>query len=92
LSNELKPGARTPLANPPGRSASLPVGASAISAQNATDRKRDQLCLLVNSRNPIITVETGEEQRFIALLQQVVARLGIPLYSWSVTPRGIRHR
>jgi AAA+ superfamily predicted ATPase len=85
LSNELKPGARTPLANPPARSASLPVGASGTSAQNATDRKRDQLCLLVNSRNPIITVETGEEQRFIALLQQVVARLGIPLYSWSVT-------
>jgi AAA+ superfamily predicted ATPase len=39
----------------------------------------------VNSRNPIITVETGEEQRFIALLQRVVERLGIPLYTWSVT-------
>jgi len=47
--------------------------------------KRDQLCLLVNSRNPIITVESGEEQRLFALLESVAERLTIPLYTWSVT-------
>jgi hypothetical protein len=49
------------------------------------DGKRDQLCLLINSRNPIITVETTEEQRFTALLERVGDRLTIPLYTWSVT-------
>jgi AAA+ superfamily predicted ATPase len=47
--------------------------------------KRDQLCLLVNSRNPIITVETTEEQRISALLERVAELLGVPLYTWSVT-------
>jgi hypothetical protein len=32
--------------------------------------KREQLCLLLNSRNPIITVETNEEQRFSELLER----------------------
>jgi AAA+ superfamily predicted ATPase len=47
--------------------------------------KRDQLCLLVNSRNPIITVETSEEQRLCSLLERVAEQLGVPLYAWSVT-------
>ena len=47
--------------------------------------KRDELCLLVNPRNPIITVETSEEHRFSALLERVAERLTIPLYTWSVT-------
>jgi AAA+ superfamily predicted ATPase len=51
----------------------------------ALDAKRDQLCLLINSRNPIITVETNEEQRFSELLERVATRLAIPLYTWSVT-------
>jgi hypothetical protein len=49
------------------------------------DVKRDQLCLLINSRNPIITVETSEEQRFSFLLERVASRFAIPLYTWSVT-------
>jgi AAA+ superfamily predicted ATPase len=47
--------------------------------------KRDDLELLVNSRNPIVTVETGEEPRFVELLERVAVDLGIPLYVWSVT-------
>jgi ATP-dependent 26S proteasome regulatory subunit len=43
------------------------------------------LALLVNSRNPIVTVETSEEQRLSALLERVAEELGIPLYVWSVT-------
>jgi AAA+ superfamily predicted ATPase len=47
--------------------------------------KRDQLCLLINSRNPIITVESNEEQRVCVLLERASAQLGVPLYVWSVT-------
>lgn len=47
--------------------------------------KKDELALLVNSRNPIVSVESGEEQRFTALLEQVAAQLQVPLYVWSVT-------
>src|SRR5579885_2749345 len=39
--------------------------------------KRDDLELLVNSRNPIVTVETGEEPRFVELLERVAVDLGI---------------
>jgi AAA+ superfamily predicted ATPase len=62
-----------------------PVSLAASAPENALDAKRDQLCLLINSRNPIITVETSEEQRFSALLERVAERLAIPLYTWSVT-------
>src|SRR6516225_6377275 len=47
--------------------------------------KRDELELLINSRNPIVTVETSEEQRLVALLERVTADLQIPLFVWSVT-------
>jgi len=43
------------------------------------------LRLLINSRHPIITVETPEEERVEALLLDVAADLGVPLYEWSVT-------
>jgi SpoVK/Ycf46/Vps4 family AAA+-type ATPase len=43
------------------------------------------LRLLINSRHPIITVETPEEDRVEALLLDVAAELGVPLYEWSVT-------
>ncbi len=39
----------------------------------------------VNSRHPIITVETPEEERFKQLLLEVAAELGVPMYEWSVT-------
>ena len=47
--------------------------------------KCDQLSLLINSRNPIITVESSEEQRFWGLLERVAEQLSVPLYVWSVT-------
>lgn len=47
--------------------------------------KHDELRLLINSRNPIITVETTEEQHFEELLVSVASELGVPLYEWSVT-------
>jgi ATP-dependent 26S proteasome regulatory subunit len=75
LSNDAKPLPRAPLSIP----ARTPTAGAAL------DAKRDQLCLLINSRNPIITVETNEEQRFTELLERVATRLTIPLYTWSVT-------
>ena len=69
MSNEVKPVTRAP----------LPSGGAVSSAAV------NQLALLINSRNPMITVETGEEQRFLAVLEAVAAQLGIPLYIWSVT-------
>src|SRR5580693_1311289 len=47
--------------------------------------KHDELRLLVNSRHPIITVETAEEERFELLLMELAAELAVPLYEWSVT-------
>ncbi len=47
--------------------------------------KHDELRLLVNSRHPIITVETPEEERFEQMLLEVAMELGVPFYEWSVT-------
>ncbi len=47
--------------------------------------KKDELRLLVNSRQPIIAVETAEEQRIEELLAEVASELNIPLFVWSVT-------
>jgi ATP-dependent 26S proteasome regulatory subunit len=43
------------------------------------------LSLLINSRNPIITVESSEEQRFIGIVERVAEQLSVPLYIWSIT-------
>ncbi len=47
--------------------------------------RQDELRLLVNSRHPIITVETTEEERLERLLADVAAELDVPFYTWSVT-------
>ena len=47
--------------------------------------KRDELRLLINSRNPIIAVETAEEDRLVRLLTELAVELCIPFYTWSVT-------
>ncbi|HEV8383704.1 MAG TPA: AAA family ATPase [Candidatus Acidoferrales bacterium] len=47
--------------------------------------KRDELRLLVNSRHPIIAVETSEEARIEALLEDVAAELDVPFFTWSIT-------
>jgi ATP-dependent 26S proteasome regulatory subunit len=81
LSNDLKPPTRMPAANPQGAGAP----SCATRAGKADGAKSDQLSLLINSRNPIITVETSEEQRFFGLLDRVAGQLGVPLYIWGVT-------
>jgi len=47
--------------------------------------KRDELPLLVNSRHPIIAVETSEEKRIEDMLSDVAAELEIPFFTWTVT-------
>ncbi len=63
----------------------VPAAPSAGFASAALGAKREELVLMVNSRNPIVTVETSEELRFSGLLERVAEELGIPLYVWSVT-------
>src|SRR5437588_7252845 len=58
-------------------------GSGATRAKQAN--KHDEMRLLINSRHPIITVETPEEERLEALLLDVATELGVPLYEWSVT-------
>jgi hypothetical protein len=50
-----------------------------------SEDKRDELCLLINSRHPIITVETSEETRLEQTLFEVSSELDVPLFTWSVT-------
>ena len=91
MSNEVKS------QNPPqiltgtlSRTAGSPVrggdtGVPPMKAAQAPQNKHDELRLLVNSRHPIITAETPEEERLEALLFDVTSEMGVPLYEWSVT-------
>ena len=47
------------------------------------DSKHDDLRLLINSHNPIITVETTEEDRLKELLLMIATELDVSLYIWS---------
>jgi ATP-dependent 26S proteasome regulatory subunit len=81
LSNDPKgvPSSQT-LTQTPNTLASLPLKSPAL-RQN----KHDELRLMINSRHPIITIETPEEERAEQLLLEVSADLAAPLYTWSVT-------
>jgi ATP-dependent 26S proteasome regulatory subunit len=54
--------------------------------------KRDELLLLINSRHPILTIETTEEERVEQLLLEVATQLAVPLFTWSVTTGLARFR
>ena len=60
-----------------------PVDRSQSSLPSA--RQCDELALLINSRTPIVAVETSEEARLEHLLSAVATKLGVGLYAWSVT-------
>jgi SpoVK/Ycf46/Vps4 family AAA+-type ATPase len=64
-----------------------PSGAAGANSgrSSAPASKLDELRLLVNSRHPIITVETPEEERLDTLLMSVATDLDVPLYTWSIT-------
>jgi hypothetical protein len=47
--------------------------------------KHDELQILINSRTPIITVETREEDRLEKLLLAIATQMAVPFYTWSVS-------
>lgn len=49
-----------------------------------------ELALLIQSRYPIVYVETWEEERVEALLRKVAQKMKVPLYVWTVTSGLVR--
>jgi ATP-dependent 26S proteasome regulatory subunit len=45
----------------------------------------EQLKLLIEADNPIISIETPDEPRAVRIVRAVAASMGVPLYEWSVT-------
>jgi ATPase family protein associated with various cellular activities (AAA) len=87
LSNE--PKIAGPMA-PPWPGSSAPAGSASpvttvAPAAAARPNKHDELRLLVNSRHPIISVETAEEERVEKLLFDVASEMNVPFFTWSVT-------
>ena len=68
-----------------GTPAVLAGAATGLQSRARALSKHDEVRLLINSRHPIITVETPEEERLEALLLDVATELGVPLFEWSVT-------
>jgi AAA+ superfamily predicted ATPase len=85
LSNELKGPSGTALPAHPLKPPVAPGAGVITVGREKQPNKHDELRLLINSRHPILTVETSEEERFESLLVDVAAELGVPLYEWSVT-------
>jgi len=72
--------------NPPTKLDSHHANRAASRDQPSTHAaRRDELRLLINSRHPILTIETTEEDRAEQLLVEVATDLGVPLFTWSVT-------
>jgi hypothetical protein len=71
----------------PKRAAAAGAPSETAGGVNATPKlnKHDEFRLLVNSRHPIITVQTTEEERLELMLREVAAELEVPLYEWTVT-------
>jgi ATP-dependent 26S proteasome regulatory subunit len=85
LSNELKGSSGTPVTPQPLKPPASTSKNTGGPGSDARPNKHDELRLLINSRHPIITVETPEEERFELLLVDVATELAVPLYEWSVT-------
>ncbi len=85
MSNDVKPPQRPWQAAAPPSAATAGTPGPGLKPWEGSNSKRDELSLLIHSRNPIITVETSEEQRFSALLERVAEEVGIAIYVWSVT-------
>jgi len=80
LSNDPKIAFPSMLAAPP-INASLSTPTQAFRPEGARPNKHDELRLLVNSRHPIITIETPEEERVEEILFDIVTEMGVPLYT-----------
>ncbi len=85
MSNEVKGSASTEVPPPAPNASAAAGGGVSAPARSRPPNKHDELLLLINSRHPIITVETLEEERLEVLLTDVAIELEVPLYEWSVT-------
>jgi AAA+ superfamily predicted ATPase len=85
LSNELRSPGLGKTAVPVAATDSGKVVAGSQKVAPERKNKHDEFLLLVNSRHPIITVETTEEGRIDQLVSDVAMQLDVPLYTWSVT-------
>ena len=83
MSNDLK-AAPPSQGVPPSPAVATSVANPAAKPLAAHLNKHDELRLLVNSRHPIITVETPEEERVEQLLFDIANELTVPLFTWSV--------
>ncbi len=55
----------------------------------ATKTEQNDLTLLIKSKNPIIVIDTHEEERAMELLNRIAITLGRPLFGWHLT-EGLR--
>ncbi|WP_251358769.1 AAA family ATPase [Kangiella sp. TOML190] len=55
----------------------------------ASKTEQNDLTLLIKSKNPIIVIETHEEERALELLARISIVLGQPLFGWHLT-EGLR--
>lgn len=85
MSNDVKGPSSVPTTPQPLKSPVLTGASTGAAARSNPPNKHDELRLLINSRHPIITVETAEEERLEAMLLDVATELSVPLYEWSVT-------
>jgi ATP-dependent 26S proteasome regulatory subunit len=75
-----------PPTNTKGSLSSPNDGADAHPMQTSPlEDKCGELALLFNSRSPIVTVETSEEDRLEDLVVAAAAKDGLPVYTWTVT-------
>jgi ATP-dependent 26S proteasome regulatory subunit len=92
LSEDLKGQSNAPPPPLPARPASAVSGKAGGADATSAHNKHDELRLLVNSRHPLITAETPEEERFEQMLLEVATELCVPLYEWSVTTGLAKYR
>jgi hypothetical protein len=76
-----------PKSQQPSSTQKIPAAPSATSTRESDGykAKHDELQILINSRTPIITIETSEEDRLEKLLLAIATQMAVPFYTWSVT-------
>ena len=46
--------------------------------------RTDDLSLLIQARNPIISLETPDEPRAVRIVRELAEKLKLPLFEWSI--------
>ncbi len=56
-----------------------------VKEQDDTREEEHDLALLIRAGTPLISIETHEEQRAVALFKRVISKVWRPLFCWTVT-------